>query len=50
VEPFPALGDVLNGKSIYRLDELNGAGLGCFDCKQFRSAARELLGLAVYHL
>jgi len=30
VEPFFALGDVLNGEGIHRLDELNGAGLGCF--------------------
>ena len=32
VQPFLALGDVLDGEGIHRLDEPNDAGLGCLHC------------------
>jgi len=43
MEPFFALGDVLNGESVHRLDELNGAGLGWLHRRQSKGTNKKLL-------
>ena len=44
VKPVLALGDVLDGEGVHRLDELDGAGLGCLTANSLEGPAGDCQG------